>query len=138
MAKIIGIDYGKKRCGIAITDELQIIASPLTSVGPDDLIPFLKDKVEKDDIAVLVLGLPKNLDLSETDITAEVEELFEKLKAEFKDQECQLFDERFTSKMALQSLIQTGANKKIRKDKSILDETSATILLQSYLSFKKR
>ncbi len=138
MSKIIAIDYGKKRCGIAITDELQIIASPLTTVGPKELIPFLLEKVEQDDVSEVVLGLPTNLDQSDTHITAEVKKIFEELKSRLSSCDCVLFDERFTSKMALQSLIQTGASKKIRKNKSLLDETSAVILLQSYMASKSR
>ena len=105
MSKIIAIDYGKKRCGIAITDELQIIASPLTTIGPKELLSFLIDKVKNDKVSELVLGLPTNLDQSDTHITEEVKKVFENLKSKLPNCNCVLYDERFTSKMALQSLI---------------------------------
>ncbi|MEM7162370.1 MAG: Holliday junction resolvase RuvX [Bacteroidota bacterium] len=137
MGKIIAIDFGKKRCGIAITDELQLIASPLKTIGPEELLGFLKDICAKDEIDEIVLGYPVNLDQSATHITGDVEKLHRQLNEKL-EVPCQLYDERFTSKMALDSLIQTGASKKIRKNKGLLDETSAVLLLQSYMAAKSR
>lgn len=137
MSRIIAIDYGRKRCGLAVTDELQIIASPLDTVSPKNLIPYLKLYVQKEDVEAIVLGHPRNLDTSDTHVTEDVRKLFSKLEKQFEKLKVELHDERFTSKMALASLIQTGASKKLRGKKSILDETSAVILLQSYMSSKK-
>lgn len=136
MGRVVAIDPGKKRCGLAYTDEMQIIASPLDTVSPANLISYLKLYIQKENVETIVLGYPRNLDTSDTHITQDVRELFNKLEKELTEVEIVLHDERFTSKMALDSLIQTGASKKLRKNKSLLDETSAVIILQSYLASK--
>ena len=136
MGRVVAIDHGKKRCGLACTDELKIIASPLDTVSPVNLISYLKLYVQKENVETIVLGYPRNLDTTDTHITQDVRDLFGKLEKELSEVEIVLHDERFTSKMAMASLIQTGASKKLRKNKSLLDETSAVIILQSYLESK--
>jgi putative pre-16S rRNA nuclease len=136
MAKIIALDYGTKRTGIAVTDDLQIIASGLTTVKTHDLFTFLKDYLSKNDVEAFVLGEPKRLDGSETDSSAHVRGLYKKLGTTF-ELEVHMVDERFTSKMAFQTMIDSGLKKKQRQNKGLVDEISATIILQSYLETKK-
>lgn len=132
MAKILAIDYGKKRCGIAVTDELQIIASGLTTVESKDLISFLDDYFSKNEVETIVLGLPKRLNNEATHNTQPVLELRNRLRNKY-SQKIELVDERFTSKMAVKSMIASGVKKKQRQDKSLIDEVSATLILQSYM-----
>ncbi len=136
MARILSIDYGKKRCGIAVTDELQIIANGLTTVETDQLVWWLKQYFAKEIVATIVLGHPKNLDGSDTDITAKVEKIYGQLQKLFADKTVELYDERYTSKMAFQSMIDSGLSKKDRRNKALIDEVSATILLQDYMEYK--
>lgn len=133
MSKIIAIDFGLKRTGIAITDELNIIASPLTTVDSKDLMHFLIALVKKEKIFTIVLGEPKTLQNKEAHITANVHLLKEALEKQFPLCKIVLIDERFTSKMAFQSMIDNGLKKKQRQDKGMVDQISATIILQSYL-----
>ncbi len=133
MGRKLAIDFGLKRTGLAVTDSANIIASPLETVESKDLIARLKVLVSQMDIDVLVVGEPKNLDASDTHITANVRLLEEVLKKEFPELKVVLIDERFTSSMALQSLITAGSTKKQRREKGIVDRVSAAIILQSYL-----
>lgn len=135
MAKVIALDYGSKRTGIAVTDELQIIASGLTTIHTKDVFRFLKDYFSKNEVELIVLGDPKRLDGSATHSTADVHELKRKLGITF-GKEVVLVDERFTSKMAFQTMIDSGLKKKQRQNKALVDEISATIILQSYLETK--
>lgn len=137
MGRILAIDYGRKRVGIAVTDPLQLIASPLQTIDTPKLIPFLVDYVKKEKVDELVVGFPKKLDNTFTTITQEVLDFAKKLELLFSDKKIHLWDERFTSSMALQALIQSGVSKKTRRDKAMVDKLSATILLQSFLEKKQ-
>ena len=137
MSKIIAIDFGLKRSGIAITDALQMIASPLTTVPSQELETFLKTICAKDDISEIVLGMTLDTLGRPTDITPNVEMLFKVLKEKHPKQEVSLYDERFTSKMASAALVASGMKKSQRKVKGNLDMTSAAILLQGYLRSKE-
>jgi putative Holliday junction resolvase len=133
MSRILAIDYGKKRTGIAVTDPLKMIASGLTTVPTHELIPFLKKYFIKEPVEKIVIGYPKNLDGSATDATTLVEEGIRILRKNFPDVPVLKIDERFTSKIASQSILASGVNKKQRQNKALTDEVSATILLQDYL-----
>lgn len=133
MARIMAIDYGKKRVGLAVTDNAQIIASGLTTVPEKEIIDFLKDYFHKEKVEKIILGMPVGLDGEETDATKSVQKFLEKLKKTFPNTPIQLADERFTSKMAMETLIKSGVPQKKRRNKALLDEVSATIILQDYL-----
>lgn len=133
MNRILAIDFGLKRTGIAITDEANIIASPLTTVDSKDLMTFLKETVTKSKVGTIVLGEPKRLNNEDSHITENVRMLKTVLEKEFPAQKIVLMDERFTSKMAFQSMIDSGMKKKQRQEKGTVDMISAAIILQSYL-----
>jgi putative Holliday junction resolvase len=133
MGRIIALDFGLKRTGIAITDEMNIIASGLKTVDSKFLIEELKSLVLKNNISTIVLGEPKRLNGSDTHISENVRLLFEHLKKTFQLIDIIKYDERFTSKMASQSIAMMGISKSKKQDKSLIDEVSATILLQSYM-----
>lgn len=138
MARILAIDYGTKRVGIAVTDPLQLIASPLDTLHPLKLMDFLKSYAAQEDVECFVLGWPKNLDNSDTEMIQHVKGFQRKLIKEFPDKDVHLVDERFTSKMALDAMIRGGSKKKDRIQKTgNLDKVSAAIILQSYLESKK-
>lgn len=134
MPKFLSIDYGKKRTGIAITDSQNIIASPLTTVETSNLNSFLKNITDKEDITKIIVGNPKNLDNSSTDISTDVDVFTQNLIKIFQNIQVIRIDERFTSKMAKQAILMSGVNKKRRQDKKLVDQVSAAIILQSYLS----
>jgi putative Holliday junction resolvase len=138
MGKLLAIDYGKKRCGIAVTDDLQIIASGLTTVDTKELFEFLKTYFESHQVDEIILGFPKKLNNEATHNTLPVLKIKEKLEQTFKQKPVTLIDERFTSKMAFQTMIDGGLGKKKRQNKALVDEISATIILQSHLSNKDR
>ncbi len=138
MGKIVAIDFGLKRTGIAITDENQIIASGLKTVDSKDLMTFLKELVVKDIIEAIVVGLPKRLNNEPTHITENVLLLKEALEKQFSTIQIHLLDERFTSKMAFQTMIDSGLSKKQRQNKGLIDEISATIILQSFMESNKK
>ena len=133
MGKLIALDYGKKRTGIAITDELQIIASGLTTVESKQLFPFLMKYLSENKVDDIILGFPKRLNNDPTHNTLPVLQLKEKLEKVFPKYKVHLVDERFTSKMAKQTMIDSGLKKKQRQNKALVDEISATIILQSYM-----
>jgi len=133
MARILAIDYGQKRTGIAITDELQIIASGLTTVATSELIGFLKNYIKEERVELFVLGDPKQMNNESSESEVLIQPFIETLKNEIPDIPIERVDERFTSKMAFQTMIDSGLGKKKRQDKSLVDEISATIILQSYL-----
>lgn len=133
MSRILAIDYGKVRTGIAVTDELQIIASGLTTVATSDLIPFLTTYVQKEKVALFLVGLPKQMDNSDSESEVLIAPFLEKLKKQFPQIPMLRVDERFTSKMAFQTMLDGGMKKKQRQNKELIDEISATIILQSYL-----
>ena len=133
MARILALDYGTKRTGIAVTDELQIIASGLTTVATSDLISFLKGYIKKEKVELFLVGLPKQMDYSDSESEALITPFLEKLSKNYPKIPIQRVDERFTSKMAFQSMLDGGIKKKQRQNKGLIDEISATIILQSYL-----
>ena len=133
MPRILSIDYGLKRTGLAVTDPLQIIATGLTTVESKQLIPFLKDYFSKEQIELIIIGEPKNLDDSDTHATPLVEKCIKDLQKNFPGLPIKKVDERFTSKMASQAMIDMGMKKKQRRDKALIDEIAATIMLQDYL-----
>lgn len=133
MARILAIDYGKKRTGIAVTDELQIIASGLTTVPTDELLQFLESYLAKEKVELFLIGEPKQMDSSASESEILIKPFIEKLKNKFPTIDIQRVDERFTSKIAFQTMIDSGLKKKQRQNKALIDEISATIILQSYL-----
>lgn len=133
MARILCIDYGLKRTGIAVTDPLQIIATGLTTVDSRELISFLKKYFLQEKVELIVIGEPKNLDDSDTHATPLVKEIIKKMEKEFPLISIKKVDERFTSKMAKQAMIDMGMKKKDRRNKRTVDEIAATIMLQEYM-----
>jgi len=133
MARILCIDYGLKRTGIAVTDPLQIIATGLTTVDSKELIPFLKKYFQQEQVELIVIGEPKNLDDSDTHATPLVNAIIVKLKKEFPQIPLKTVDERFTSKLAKQAMIDMGMKKKDRRNKRTADEIAATIMLQEFM-----
>ena len=136
MGKALGIDYGTKRTGIAITDAMQIIASGLTTVATHTLDDFISNLVQKESIECFVVGDPKNLDGTATDSTGHINGFVKRIKQTYPDIPIHQIDERFTSKIAKQSILASGAKKKVRQNKALVDQVSATILLQNYLDYK--
>ena len=133
MPRILAIDYGLKRTGIAVTDPLQIIATGLTTIESPKLIEFLKNYFAKEEVEKIVIGEPKNLDDSDTHATEPVRKIVEKIKKEFPAIPVIMVDERFTSKLAKQAMLDMGMKKKQRRDKAAVDEIAATIMLQEYM-----
>jgi putative Holliday junction resolvase len=133
MPRILAVDYGVKRTGIAVTDPLQIIATGLTTVESYKLITFLKDYFKKEIVELILIGEPKNLDDSDTQATAFVKQIAEKIQKEFPSIPIKMVDERFTSKMASRAMVDMGMKKKQRQNKSLIDKIAATIMLQEYL-----
>ena len=136
MAKAVGIDYGTKRIGISISDSSQIIATALCAIENKNIFSFLKDLLEKEEVDTIVIGEAKNLDTTETDSSKQIYQFVEKLKNQFPKILIKTIYERFTSKIAFQSIIDSGVKKRKRKNKSLIDKVSATIILQDYLSYK--
>lgn len=136
MPRIVAIDYGQKRTGIAVTDELQIIASGLTTVPSEDLITFLKTYFEKEDVIKVLIGEPLQMNGQPSESTPIIEAFVTRFKAAFPDMKVERVDERFTSKMAFQTMIDSGLKKKQRQNKALIDEISATIMLRDYLTRK--
>ena len=134
MARILCIDYGAKRTGIAVTDPLKIIASGLTALDTKDVLPFLKNYFQRERVELILLGEPKNLDDTDTHATSLVNEFQKKLQKEFPSILIKKVDERYTSKRAVQAMIEMGMKKKDRRNKKNVDEIAATIMLQEYLS----
>ncbi|SHG43894.1 putative holliday junction resolvase [Winogradskyella jejuensis] len=134
MGRLLAIDYGTKRTGIAVTDELQIIASGLTTVDTSRLISFLKDYTSKETVDKIVVGLPKQMDNSASESEIYIQKFLVKLEKEIPEIPVERVDERFTSKMAFQTMIDSGLGKKQRRNKALVDEISATLILQSYMA----
>ena len=133
MGRILAIDYGLKRTGIAVTDPLRIIATALEVIDSQKLMEFLKSYFQKEQVDELVLGLPKRLNNQDTDMTPYVNKLAESLKKTFPDKPLALVDERFTSSIAHQTMIDGGMKKKDRQVKGNADKISATLILQTYM-----
>lgn len=134
MSRIIAIDYGKKRTGLAVTDPLRIIASGLQTVESDEVFVFLTEYFSKEKVEIALIGEPLQMDGTPSESTEIIEKFVERFKTEFPDIKIERVDERFTSKMASRTLIDSGLKKKKRQDKALLDEVSATIMLQDYLN----
>jgi len=133
MPRILAIDYGKKRTGIAVSDPLKIIANGLTTVDTKELIPFLKKYFEMEPVDTVIIGMPKSLRNEATDATPLVEKFMQLFQTAFPGRPLTAVDERYTSKMAFQTMIDAGLGKKARQNKALIDEISATILLQGYM-----
>jgi len=133
----MAIDYGQKRVGLAVTDPLQIIATNLCTVPAHDIIDYLQKYVQKETVDVFVVGLAKKLDNSESSSMQFIKPFVEKLKKTFPQIPVEMYDERFTSKMAFQAMIDGGMSKKNRQNKATIDSVSATILLQNFLEYFK-
>jgi putative Holliday junction resolvase len=137
MGRIVAIDYGKKRIGIAVTDELQIIANGLITVGVEALFPFLASYTQTEHVVLFLVGKPKQMNYSDSDACKYIEPFVRKLIKTFPDIPVVRTDERFTSKMAFQTMIDAGLHKKARQNKALIDTISATIMLQSYLESRE-
>ena len=133
MARILSIDYGKKRTGIAVTDPLKIIATGLCTVETPKLFAFLKDYFLNEQVELVIIGMPTNMDDSDTHATPLVRRFIEDFKKKFSQIPVVQVDERFTSKMASQAMLQMGLKKKLRQNKAMVDEIAATIMLQEHL-----
>lgn len=134
MGRILAIDYGTKRTGLAVTDEMQIIASGLTTVDTKVLLDFLKDYVSKEKVEKIVVGLPKQMNNTASESEVYIQKFLIKLAKAIPEIPVDRVDERFTSKMSIQTMIDSGLKKKQRRNKALIDEISATLILQSYLS----
>lgn len=137
MSRLIAVDYGAKRTGLAVTDPLQIIATALETVRTHDLIEFLKKYVEKEEVEAFVVGMPRKLDNSDSENAARVQVFVKTLKKTFPQIPVHTHDERFTSSMALQSMIASGSKKSDRREKGNIDKISATIILQSFMEAQR-
>jgi putative Holliday junction resolvase len=134
MPRILSIDYGIKRTGIAVTDEMQIIASGLTTVASNELIAFLKDYFSKERVEKVIIGEPKQMNGLPSESAPIIEKFIKEFSKEFPEMLLDRVDERFTSKMAFQTMIDSGLKKKQRQNKALVDEIAATIMLQDYMS----
>ena len=133
MARILALDYGTKRTGIAVTDELKMIASGLTTVHTPDLIKFLDDYFKSENVERVLVGEPKRMDDTPSQSEVHIQGFLKQFTRKFPDMPLERVDERFTSKMAVQSMIDGGLKKKKRRNKALVDEISATIILQTWL-----
>lgn len=134
----MALDYGSKRIGVAATDPLQLIASGLTTVHPNEIIPYLKKYLEKENVECIVVGEPKNLDNTPSRSAGMIDRFVAQLARQFPGVVIEREDERFTSKIAAMTLVDSGLKKKQRQNKALIDEVSATLILQSYLERKSR
>ncbi|OYT15583.1 MAG: Holliday junction resolvase RuvX [Bacteroidetes bacterium 4572_77] len=137
MGRILAIDFGQKKSGIAVTDEFQIIASPLTTVASKQLIDFIVDYTSKEQVDAIVIGEPKTMDNKPSDSTRFIEPFIGRLKKAIPQMKMERMDERFTSRMAFQTMIDGGLRRKARQNKELVDAISAALILQSYLAYKK-
>jgi putative Holliday junction resolvase len=133
MGRILALDYGSKRTGVAVTDELKIIASGLTTVSTPELMDFLKEYFSSENVELMLVGEPTQKDGTPSDIESEIKKFLTVFKKQFPDMPVKRVDERYTSKMAFQTMIDSGLKKKQRRNKALVDEISATIILQEYL-----
>jgi len=133
MGRILAIDYGQKRCGLAVTDELKIIANSLITVPTAQLLDYLKKYLSKENVELFVIGKPMQMDNTESESEKYIKPFIKSLQKLFPDIPIKRFDERFTSKMAFQTMIDSGISKTKRRDKGLVDTISATIILQSFM-----
>ncbi|MDR0230019.1 MAG: Holliday junction resolvase RuvX [Flavobacteriaceae bacterium] len=134
MARLLSIDYGKKRTGIAVSDEFQIIASGLTTVNTEELFDFLKKYFATENVEKIIVGEPKRLNNEPSEVVPLIDAFIEKFKTLYPTMPIERIDERFTSKMAFQTMIDSGLKKKQRQNKALIDEIAATIILQDYMN----
>ena len=137
MSRILAIDFGIKRTGIAVTDEMQMIAFGLTTIPSETAINFLKDYFSKEIVSIVIIGEPKQMDGTPSQSADLINNFVVKFQETFPEILVERVDERFTSKMAFQTMIDSGLNKKQRQNKALVDEIAATIILQDYLHYKK-
>lgn len=137
MARLLAIDYGAKRTGIAVTDPLQIIATALETVRTHDLLEFLKKYMENQEVEGIVIGMPKRLDNTPSENASRVTAFINLLKKQLPEIPVYPVDERFTSSMALQSMLASGSKKSDRREKGNIDKISATIILQSFMESRR-
>ena len=133
MGRILAFDYGKKRIGLAVTDPMQIIASPLSTISPSEIESFLMEYMKKEIVDEFVIGFPVQLNNDPSDSVKYIEPFIKRLGKMFPDKHLHLIDERFTSKIAMQTIIDGGVKKKDRRDKTLVDKISASLILQAYL-----
>lgn len=133
MGRILAIDYGQKRAGLAVTDELQMIASPLATIHVSEIMAYLEAYIARENVEIFVVGEPKDMDNRPSDAARFAEPFVKRLKRAFPGIPVERYDERFTSRMAFQTVIDSGIRKKARGDKSKLDRISASLILQSWL-----
>ena len=136
MGRILALDYGSKRTGVAVSDSLQMIANPLDTVDTIRIIPFLKEYCRQEKVETIVIGIPVDLLNQETHATKGAQEMVSKIKKALPKIDVTEVDERLTSKMAFDTVVASGISKKKRKDKALVDKLSATLILQSYLESK--
>ena len=136
MGRILAIDYGQKRVGLAVTDEWQIIATALDTVHSKDIFQYLKDYTKRENVDSFVVGEPKQMNNQMSDSVKFIDPFVKKLKKEFPDIELERYDERFTSKIAFQTMISAGLKKKDRQNKATIDKISAVLILQSFMEYK--
>ena len=134
MSRLLSIDYGLKRIGIAVTDPEQIIASPLTTISPQEFLPFLKKYFEQENVSTVVIGFPADVD-PKKDIVVEIKKVYKVLLETFSEKKIVLYDERYTSKIAFYAL--RNFNRKVKTQKENLDKMSAAVLLESYMNSAK-
>lgn len=137
MSRLLSIDYGKKRTGIAVSDPLQIIANGLTTVETTNIFNFLKDYLGKEDVETIIVGLPKQMSGELSENMKRIEPFVNRLKKLYPNINIEYYDERFSSKMAHQVMIDGGLKKKDRQNKELVDEISATIILQGYMESRR-
>ncbi len=137
MGRILAIDYGRKRTGIAVSDTLQIIANGLTTVPTAQLMTFLKDYMQREAVERIVIGLPKQMNNEQSESMKYIEPFVRLFRKTYPDVPMEYFDERFTSVLAHKAILSSGLKKKARQDKALVDEVSATIILQSYMESKR-
>jgi len=137
MARILSIDYGKKRVGIAVTDPAQIIATRLTTIPTNTIWDFLKDYFQKEKVETVVVGYPRQMNNEASEAVRYINPFLRKFQQVYPEMRLELYDERFTSKMAFQTMIDGGLKKKQRQNKEMIDGISATIILQNYLEQKR-
>lgn len=134
MSRLLAIDYGRKRCGIAVTDTLRICANGLTTVRSCDLMQFLKDYCAREQVEKIIVGLPKQMDGSPSESSRYIEPFLKQLRKEMPDIPLERYDERFTSTLAHRAMIDGGLRRMARRDKELVDEIAATIILNDYLN----
>ena len=137
MGRIIAIDYGKKRTGIAVTDPLRLISNNLATVPSEEIYDFLAGYFSEEEVDIIVIGYPKKLNNKPSESVIYINPFIKKLEIMFPDKEIVLMDERFTSKIAFRSMIEGKLKKKKRRDKKLIDKLSANLILQSYLDYKR-